>query len=596
MSTIVTRAGKGTPLTHTEADANFTNLNTDKLEINPALGTPASGVLTNCLGLPVAGVVPAATANVASAATVDLSVLPGTVTRITGTTATSAFTMNAGQWHVCIADAAWPLTYHATTNKLNTRGGSYTCVAGDRLLLVKDNSGIIQATLMPSREPGFVSVRDFGAVGDGSNETSKIQAAIDAVSAAGGGTVLFPAGIYGYTTLSIPAKVILKGVNKRATNLDRLATTSDGLVLAKDPDRAGLRDMTLTNSGAGEGWAINASLGVLRDLDFENIIIGDFLKGVIVLDTLNCSFKQMRINGTGKTVAGGIGFQSGNATLPGNNSTFTDIYVNNTETGVITRGQTKLWIRPILESCTTGMQISAPTVVISPWVSTSNTTDFSVLSGSVCLIGYGASNYKITYASVTERNRSVVIPESLDFASSVGVARIGGVTIGRDEGLIDSARGQRLQSFILRIHNDAGTLKHAIYGEENGNSVGSYSDAVISASATLTATPTGADATTAFATGVKIGSANTNSLILDTIEQAQPDNAGGAAISLNTSGTALTVQIYKISRDVNGVTRTRPELHLFNAATGAAFAITTANIADGKQIRIAFNGYLKAIA
>ena len=30
MSTVVTRAGKGSPLTHTEVDANFTNLNTDK--------------------------------------------------------------------------------------------------------------------------------------------------------------------------------------------------------------------------------------------------------------------------------------------------------------------------------------------------------------------------------------------------------------------------------------------------------------------------------------------------------------------------------------------------------------------------------------
>jgi hypothetical protein len=30
MSTIVTRSGKGSPLTHTELDANFTNLNTDK--------------------------------------------------------------------------------------------------------------------------------------------------------------------------------------------------------------------------------------------------------------------------------------------------------------------------------------------------------------------------------------------------------------------------------------------------------------------------------------------------------------------------------------------------------------------------------------
>jgi hypothetical protein len=32
MATIVTRAGKGSPLTHTEVDANFTNLNTDKIE------------------------------------------------------------------------------------------------------------------------------------------------------------------------------------------------------------------------------------------------------------------------------------------------------------------------------------------------------------------------------------------------------------------------------------------------------------------------------------------------------------------------------------------------------------------------------------
>ena len=40
MSTIVTRAGKGTPLTNTEVDSNFTNLNTDKIQV---VGTPTSG-------------------------------------------------------------------------------------------------------------------------------------------------------------------------------------------------------------------------------------------------------------------------------------------------------------------------------------------------------------------------------------------------------------------------------------------------------------------------------------------------------------------------------------------------------------------------
>jgi hypothetical protein len=39
MSTIVTRAGKGSPLTHAEVDANFTNLNTDKLEVGAAFNS-----------------------------------------------------------------------------------------------------------------------------------------------------------------------------------------------------------------------------------------------------------------------------------------------------------------------------------------------------------------------------------------------------------------------------------------------------------------------------------------------------------------------------------------------------------------------------
>ena len=71
MSNIVTRAGKGSALSYAEVDANFTNLNTDKIQSGgsasiitltsasigaltatsatiSALGTPGSGTLTNC--------------------------------------------------------------------------------------------------------------------------------------------------------------------------------------------------------------------------------------------------------------------------------------------------------------------------------------------------------------------------------------------------------------------------------------------------------------------------------------------------------------------------------------------------------------------
>ena len=42
MATIVTRSGKGSALTHTEMDSNFSNLNTDKLE-SSAIGTTIQG-------------------------------------------------------------------------------------------------------------------------------------------------------------------------------------------------------------------------------------------------------------------------------------------------------------------------------------------------------------------------------------------------------------------------------------------------------------------------------------------------------------------------------------------------------------------------
>ena len=49
----------------------------------------------------------------------------------------------------------------------------------------------------PAERAGVFTVRTFGAVGDGKSlDTSAINKAIDAAAAAGGGTVLFPAGSY----------------------------------------------------------------------------------------------------------------------------------------------------------------------------------------------------------------------------------------------------------------------------------------------------------------------------------------------------------------------------------------------------------------
>ena len=94
----------------------------------------SGGTLTGLLNLKTG-------ANIASAATLNLSTATGNLVHITGAVATSAVTMTSGEQILCIADAAWPLTYHATNNKISG-GADHTLTAGDMVFYTYDGTTV----------------------------------------------------------------------------------------------------------------------------------------------------------------------------------------------------------------------------------------------------------------------------------------------------------------------------------------------------------------------------------------------------------------------------------------------------------------------
>ena len=77
----------------------------------------------------------------------------------------------------------------------------------------------------------YLSVKAYGAVGNGSNDdTSAIQAALDAADSAGGGVVFFPAGTYKVTdTLTYAEEVCFQGEGPDASRLDWPSSVGAGV-------------------------------------------------------------------------------------------------------------------------------------------------------------------------------------------------------------------------------------------------------------------------------------------------------------------------------------------------------------------------------
>lgn len=165
------------------------------------------------------------------------------------------------------------------------------------------------------------SVIDFGAIGDGQTENAiSIQKAIDAASKAGGGVVLFPAGVYLTTTIFIKDNVTLhlkKGaVIKGSTDYDAYPSDIEPLyetfLLRKDryPSRAlilgmGVNNVAIEGEGTIDGNGDHprlrlkrmASINLIRFVSCKNVRVEGLGEKLKIVNASHWALQPINVDG-----------------------------------------------------------------------------------------------------------------------------------------------------------------------------------------------------------------------------------------------------------------------------------------------------------
>jgi hypothetical protein len=110
------------------------------------------------------------------------------------------------------------VTHTAGVFATDLAAGKWVLVASLPLAMsLQNGTGAVSRSLNDKIGETF-SVTDFGTIGT-ADDSAIFQAAINAQAAAGGGTVLAPAGTFAVSGLTLPGAVILRGMGKSATTL-----------------------------------------------------------------------------------------------------------------------------------------------------------------------------------------------------------------------------------------------------------------------------------------------------------------------------------------------------------------------------------------
>lgn len=220
-----------------------------------------------------------------------------------------------------------PTVPTATAGTNTTQAASTAFVTG----AVTTLSGTTTTGLAGKVDKGtsFYNVKDYGALGNGTDDTTAIQAAITA--AGNGGTVLFPPGQYTFSTITLAAGQTLRGVGYYISRDDvttfgdtnyantayisgsvlRSTATSGNAVLHVNTSKhVGGRIEDLAIVGPGSGTSVGVYMGqdtpsvraVLRP-QYRNVLIANFSVGLAAYHVNEASFYDLGIRGCTKAIS-----------------------------------------------------------------------------------------------------------------------------------------------------------------------------------------------------------------------------------------------------------------------------------------------------
>jgi hypothetical protein len=181
-------------------------------------------------------------------------------------------------------------------------------LGSDRVTFLQAGSGAVTRTAQ-SKMREVVSVKDFGAVGDGvTDDTAAIQVAVNSMTE--GGILYFPTGRFRLTNeITIPpvGGLILQGSGGNDSRFGSPVPSGDGTFIYQEANNkavfafgggcsyTSIKDMTLSSTPTpGTSWAgtnkygikIEAALpNVIWSLTFSNLVFFNFERGISCVDT-----------------------------------------------------------------------------------------------------------------------------------------------------------------------------------------------------------------------------------------------------------------------------------------------------------------------